>query len=320
MKVFIMGGTGFLGTHLLPKLLEHSHDITVLTRSEKKAFIYESLGFESLGIKCVVGDVLQPESFIATLPPQDIVVSIAMPEFQPGRMSSKRFRALQNQTISYFSTPITVAHKLGCPLIVTLGTSFRTKGDELADESWPIERFGMQKIGALVDPVLAEVVERGTPPLIQMLPGQIYGPGGLFRNFMYKFMKQGKYRIIGSGANYIPRIHVEDCAEAYVQAIEKMPVGERFIIADDGQCTQREFSDLMADCMNVPRPKTIPGFIIRIVAGKLIYETATMNCRVSNAKAKNYLDWRLTYPTYREGLPAAIGAIENMSRSNEVAG
>ncbi len=308
MRVFVVGGTGFLGTHLLPKLLEHGYDVTVLTRSGEKAS-----AFESLGIKGVVGDLLQPESFISGLTPQHIVISIAMPEIQPGRISRKRFRILQKQTTAYFSTSITIAEKLSCPLVLTLGTSFRTTGDEVADESRPIERFGMTKMGELVDPLILEVTKRGSPPLIQMLPGEIYGSGGLFRNLMYEWMKKGKYRVIGSGKNYIPRIYVEDCAEAYIQALGKMPLGERFIIADDGPCTQREFSDFMADCMSVPRPKSVPGFIIRIVMGKLIYETVTMNCRISNTKAKKYLDWKLKYPTYREGLPAAIKEIEEGS-------
>jgi nucleoside-diphosphate-sugar epimerase len=127
---------------------------------------------------------------------------------------------------------------------------------------------------------------------------------------MYEWMKKGKYRIVGSGANYIPRIHVEDCAEAYVRVLEKKPIGERFIIADDGPCTVREFADCMAKNMNVPKPKSVPGLIIRAGLGKLMYETITMNCRVSNAKAKKFLDWAPKYSTYREGLPAAIRNLE----------
>jgi nucleoside-diphosphate-sugar epimerase len=123
----------------------------------------------------------------------------------------------------------------------------------------------MTKIGELVDTLISEVIRRGSPPLIQMLPGEIYGLGGLFQTFMYEWMKKGRYRVIGSGENYIPRIHVADCAQAYVEVLKNMPLGERFIIADDGPCTQREFSDFMADSMNIPRPKSVPGFIIRIV-------------------------------------------------------
>lgn len=78
----------------------------------------------------------------------------------------------------------------------------------MADESWPIERFGIARIGKHVD------------------PRQICGPGGLFKNLMY--------------------------------------------------------------------------------------ETITMNCRVSNAKAKKQLEWKLKYPTYREGLPATIQELEKV--------
>ena len=305
MRVFVIGGAGFLGNCLRSKLQKEGQEVTVLTRSEEKAY-----DFKNLGIKVVVGDLLQPESFMPTLSPQDAIISVAMPDIRPGRVSSKRFKILRDQTTSYFSTAIAIAEKSSCPLILTLGTSFRTTGEEVADESWPIERFGMTKIGELVDPLISEVVKRGLPPLIQMLPGEIYGPGGLFRKVMYDWMKRGKYRVIGSGDNYIPRIYVEDCAEAYIQALGKMPLGERFIIADNEPCTMRGFSDFMADCMNVPRPKSIPGFVVRIVMGKLIYETVTMNCRVSNAKAKKYLDWNLKYPTYLEGLSVAIKEIE----------
>ncbi|MBU0494671.1 MAG: NAD-dependent epimerase/dehydratase family protein [Chloroflexi bacterium] len=303
-KVLVIGGTGFLGTHLLPRLLERGHDVTVLARSRDKV-----VDLESRGIRGVPGDLLQPKSFMAGLPPQDVVVSIARPGFKPGRMSRQQFETLRQQTPFYFSTPIAMAERLDCPLIVTLGTSFRTTGDQIADESWPIERFGLARMGEQVDPLLAEVVERGSPPLIQMLPGEIYGPGGLFKT-MVEWTKKGRYRVFGSGQNRIPRVHVDDCAEAYAQAVDRLPLGERFILADDGPCTAREFADYLADCLNVPRPGTLPGFVARIVLGKLMVETIMMDCRVSNARAKERLDWTLQYPTYREGLPATVRALE----------
>jgi nucleoside-diphosphate-sugar epimerase len=301
MKVFVIGGTGFLGTFLIPQLMQNGHRITVLTRNKEKAS-----RLESSGIRVMVGDLLEPEHMLVRVSPHDVVVSIAMPEVTPGRMSHKRLKKLQEETQAFFSTSIAIAEKFHCPLIVTLGTSFTTEGDEMADESWPIERFGIARVGEYVDPLLSDVATRGSPPLIHMLPGQIYGPGGLFKNLMYEWMKKGKYRVVGSGDNYIPRIHVEDCAAAYVRVLEKMPLGERFILADDGPCTTREFADCMAENMNVPRPKSVPGFVIRCFVGKLLYETVTMNCRVSNAKAKKRLGWHLKYPTYREGLPATI--------------
>ncbi len=311
MKIFFVGGTGFLGSFLLPKIIEKKHDVTVLTRSREKMS-----GLESAGARGMVGDLLRPDSFLPRIPPHDAVIAIAMPQVIPRRMTEKRLKELQDKTTSMFSTSIAIAERCLCPLIVTLGTSFTTRGEEIADESWPIERFGMARAGQHVDPLLSSVLARGIPPLIQMLPGQIYGPGGLFKNVMYERMKKGRFRVVGSGDNYIPRIHVSDCAEAYVRVLDRMPVGEKFIVADDGPCTAKEFADFMAACMKVPRPRSVPGFVIKAVLGKPLYETVTMNCRVSNAKAKSRLGWGPIYPTYREGLPATIRKLENPEDKN----
>jgi hypothetical protein len=306
MKVFVIGGTGFLGTYLLPKLLKEKHEVTVLTRDKAVTSVLQAHGF-----KTVIGDLLQPEFFMSSLVPHDVVISIAMPDITPHKITGSEFKQIQNRTTKYFSTSIAVAESFNCPLVLTLGTSFRTRHGQVADETWPIERFGMTRIGELVDSLIALVERQGSPPLIQLLPGEIYGPGGLFKNIMYEWMKKGRYRIIGSGDNHIPRVHVEDCAEAYIQVLKKMPVGEKFIIADDEPCTLRDFSDFMAACMNVPKPKSFPGFMAKWAIGSLLYETITMNCVVSNARAKEHLDWKLMYPSFREGLPATIKEIED---------
>jgi len=102
MRVFIIGGTGFLGTHLVHRLLKQGHEVTILTRCREKAS-----ELESLGTRVVVGDLLQPESFVSTLTPQDAVIFVAMPDVRPGRISLKRLKILQND-ITCFSRPLSL--------------------------------------------------------------------------------------------------------------------------------------------------------------------------------------------------------------------
>ena len=123
---------------------------------------------------------------------------------------------------------------------------------------------------------------------------------------MYEMMAKGRSKIIGSGENFIPNIHAGDAAAAIVRAIEKMPVGEKFIIADDTPVTQKDFTLHMAELMNKKRPGRIPGFIIRLILGKDFYEIVRMNCKVSNAKAKRVLAWHPEYPSYKNGLAETI--------------
>jgi len=130
---------------------------------------------------------------------------------------------------------------------------------------------------------------------------------------MFRMAKKGRSAIIGDGSNCIPRVHVDDCAAAYAAALERLDdlaTGERFIVADDVTCTQQQFAERLAELCDAPRPKPAPIFILKLVLGKLLIETATMSCRVTNAKARRVLAWSPRYPGFREGLQATIDAID----------
>jgi len=73
-------------------------------------------------------------------------------------------------------------------------------------------------------------------------------------------------------------------------------------------CTTREFSEEVARCLKLPAPKPIPGLVSRLLLGALA-ETVSANCRVTNAKLRAF-GWQPRYPSYREGVPASIAALE----------
>jgi nucleoside-diphosphate-sugar epimerase len=198
-----------------------------------------------------------------------------------------------------------MAKKFDVPIILPGGTSYRTKENETADETWPIDRFGLTKIGIDTDKMVNDAIRTKSHKVIQLIYGKIYGNGSLFR-FMYEMMNKGRLKIIGNGENYIPNIHASDAASAIVKAIEKMPVAEKFIIADDVPVTQKDFTYYMAELMNKKRPGKIPGFIIKMILGVDMYQVIKMNCKVSNQKAKKVLDWHPEFPSYKEGLENAI--------------
>lgn len=303
MKIFVIGGTGFLGSFLVPRLVKANHDISVLTRLSAKK---ESV--QKMGADCSIGDILKPDDFLPRTSKSELIIFIAMPPVKPGRITKKQFQYLREITTKYFQNTINIAKHFECPIILTSGTNYNSKEEKIFTEDDPIQRFGMPKIGENTDKEINQALATGSPPCIVMMPGQIYGPGGLFLT-MYKWIKSGKYRIVGKGTNYIPRIYVEDLADAYIKAIEKMPLGERFIIADDTPCTVNDFVQTISRELQLDPIKHVPKFIVRLVAGKLPFQTITMNCKVSNEKFKKFLNWKPKY-SYNDGIKKTIEILE----------
>jgi nucleoside-diphosphate-sugar epimerase len=302
MNILVIGGTGLVGSYLLPKLVEKGNVVFALTRAENKIERIKKSGAYS-----ILGDIRNVQAFKNALPdPLGMIVLLAMPSVKPGhRMTKKRKQELREETNDFFRNSMDLAIHFNIPIILPGGTSYQTKNDQLADETWPILRIGLTEIGIDTDEMVNKAIKTNNPKVIQLIYGKIYGNGGLFR-FMYNMMEKGRSKIIGKGDNYIPNIHATDAASAIIRAIEKLPVGEKFIIADDTPVTQKDFAIYMAGLMNRKRPGHIPAFIIRLVLGKDFYEVIRMNCKVSNAKAKRILDWQPQYPAYKEGLEATI--------------
>ena len=302
MKILVIGGTGLAGSYLLPKLVKNDNDVFVLTRSENKIERIRKLG--AYGI---LGDIRKVKEFEKDLPGElDFIVLLAMPNVKPGhRMTKKRKAELREETNDFFRNSMDLAILYKAPIILPGGTSYKTEKDEIADETWPVLRIGLTEIGIDTDEMVNKAIKTNNPKVIQLMYGKIYGNGGLFR-FMFEMMDKGRSKIIGKGDNCIPNIHASDAANAIIKAIEKMPIGEKFIIADDTPVTQKDFTIYMAELMNKKRPGKIPGFIIKLIIGKDFYEIIRMNCKVSNEKAKRILDWELEYPSYKDGLTGTI--------------
>lgn len=299
MNILLIGGTGFLGSHLVRRLIDRRHEVTIISRNPCHDML-----FDKSRVRFIKGDILQADKI--EIPGRvDVLVYTAMIPFKPGKISDKKFKELERITGQYFNNTIELAKRLTCPLILTSGASFDTKGNEIADESWPIARKGMAALGRCYDEMIDIIKRDSSIPLIEMLPAQIYGNGGMFGKVI-NMAKNGRIVILGGGNNFLPRIHVNDCADAYVLAIEKLPVGKRFIISDNENVRVKDFMLHLAKTFGARKIINIPDPLLRVVTGKHIFNTLTMNTKVSNDLIKRELGWTPNYPSYREGIKSLL--------------
>jgi len=263
-----------------------------------------------LGASTIIGDLSMPETIHKIVNGTDVILSLAMPPFLR-RLNAKKIQSSTRQhyvhTKNIFEAMTREDER---PIILTEGIMlYGDSGDSWIDETSKFNPIGFARLGEFATPYIQKMMEKKAP-IIRMQLGCVYGAGSWFKETVYRLIKKGCFHVHGGGPNVLSYVHVDDVAEAYRLAVEKLPVGESFIIVDDEPCKSINFANFTAKYMRKPPIKIMPKWIDEIFAGSIVSEALTVNCKARNTKAKKLLDWHLKYPSWRDGIPVVIEEIE----------
>ncbi len=139
------------------------------------------------------------------------------------------------------------------------------------------------------------------PLVIFRLPG-IYGPGRSAINTV----RAGKAKRILKEGQIFSRMHVEDIAAALAASMDKPMLHDIYNLADDEPAPPQEVVEFACTLLGVTPPP-----LVRFEDADLSPMAKSFyadNKRVSNQRLKDALDFKLTYPTYRDGLQAIAQA------------
>ena len=135
-------------------------------------------------------------------------------------------------------------------------------------------------------------------------PAAIYGPG---RGIQMSIREPG-FRIFGDGSNFVSRIHADDLATHAVQALTSHLPGA-YPVADLEPCASLEIARFCAALMGLDLPETEPAAEVP--------PSRRSDRRVDGSAIRRLLGITLRYPSYRDGIPAAIAAEFAMLASNQ---
>jgi nucleoside-diphosphate-sugar epimerase len=139
----------------------------------------------------------------------------------------------------------------------------------------------------------------------------VYGAGKGFADNYVEGLKKRKTRVIGSGANRLPIVHVIDAARALVhlaQLPREQVVGRTFVAADGADTTQRELVDETSRLMGIKPPGAAPPWLVGVLAGRAVAEAMTFDAHTDNS-ALRATGFSYLYPSHREGVPQALEAL-----------
>jgi dihydroflavonol-4-reductase len=264
MKAFVTGGTGFIGSRLVKKLLERDYQVNALVRSQSSA-----TDLQAQGATPVLGDITSLESMREGMRGCDVVFHLAAWY----KLGASDWRKAEAINVDGTRNVLSLAHQSGIPKIIYTSTVavFGDTHGFLADETYvnPGDKFLTEydRTKWLAQYQVARpMIEKGAPIVIVM-PGGVYGPGdpSLVGDIMRAFYK-GLLFVFPGPELTLTYAHVGDIAEGHILAAEKGKPGESYLLA--GQVMSLgEIVKIWAEVSGKRRPLFhIPGRFLKPLA------------------------------------------------------
>ena len=207
VKVLILGGTGSIGSAIVPALLARGHEVVALGRSEESRARLARAGATPLP-----GDIRAPEAWSAILAEVDAVVHAAATFDEHMGAVDRHLLDVLLERLSARSRPASFVYTGGCWL-------YGPTGNLAADESTPLnplEDFAW--MAENLQRVLNAQFLRG----LVIHPAMVYErDGGVFTRFASEAGGGGPLRVIASEGVRWPLVHRQDLAQLYVLVLEQ---------------------------------------------------------------------------------------------------
>ena len=315
LKIFIAGGTGFIGRHLIKAFQAHNHEVYGLARDSVRGKILESLGCQP-----IIGNLLTNGPWERAIENFDVAIGCTKPGKRGQAPTKAQVPELLKSHSDACASLIKAVHEAKLRgIILTFGVlAYGDHGEEWVDEETEFEPVGNARFYAPARKSLAHLAESKRVPAVFMAPGWVYGNGSWFKDQLLPQVSEGRANVIGTGDNYMSFVHAEDLAEAYVIAAEQigyalpsdtLPQTQVINLVDDEPITQKDWLSAVSRALGKPQPGSISVEEAVKQSGELFTEAMTCSARVKNETAKKVLGWNLQFPTVTHGLPAVLASI-----------
>ena len=286
MRIFVTGATGFIGSALVPELIQAGHTVLGLTRSEEGAEALREAGAEALH-----GTLEDLDSLRKGAADADGVVHLAF---------IHDFSKFQENVEKDGAAITAMAEVLGKkPLVITSGTAIAANVDgQPSTEDSAISSMNPRAASELL---VQELVKKGANISVVRLP-QVHDnrKQGLVPYVTAVAKAKGVSVYIGEGKNRWPAAPVKSVAELYRLAIERAEPGAIYHAVDEEGVSMKEIAEALGRGLKVPvksiTPEEVPAHFgwLAMFAGH--------DMPSSGAITQKKLGWKPVGPTLIEDL------------------
>jgi dihydroflavonol-4-reductase len=235
MKLFVTGGTGFIGGHLVRKLRERGDDVTCLVRDRARGRALEELGCE-----LIEGDLNATSAIGAGMEGVDAAIhgaaiyEVGIPKREHTPMYEANVLGTENVLRSALERRV--------PKVVYVSTvaAFGNTHGKVVDESYrhPGHDFTSyyEETKVQAHEIARRLIDEDGLPCVIVQPGGVYGPNdhSAIGQQINQFLA-GRMPLMAFPDSGFNMVHVDDAADGIILALDKGQIGEQYILG--GQIT-----------------------------------------------------------------------------------
>jgi dihydroflavonol-4-reductase len=288
MRIFLTGGTGFIGGHVARKLQARGDQVVALVRNPHKGRELHEMGCE-----IVEGDLSDTAVIRAGLEGCEAAIhgaaiyEVGIPKGDRERMRVANVEGTRNV--------LGAAKEAGTPRVVYISTigAFGNTHGEVVDESYqhPGVEFTSyyEQTKYEAHQIAKQLIADGLPCVI-VQPGGVYGPkdhsmlGKQINDFVAGRLPALPFPDLGMNM-----VHVEDVADGVLLALDKGEIGESYVLGGE-VTTMRGLIDATARVSGRKPPRfTIPTPMLKMmqpfgpVVGKVMRQPPNLREMVSSS-------------------------------------
>jgi nucleoside-diphosphate-sugar epimerase len=306
-KAFVTGGSGFIGSALIRRLVAGGCEVTALARSDGSAD-----AVEALGASAARGDLGHVAAMTDGARGADTVFHLAAHVEQWGP-----YEDFELINVGGTRNALEAAKAAGARRFVHCGTEAAILAGQPVvngDETLPLRPDSPAPYSSTKAKAEQLVRDASTADFeaVILRPRFVWGVGDTtLLPAIADAARQGKFAWISGGDHLTSTTHVDNVVEGLLLAAEKGRAGEAYFVLDDGNVEFREFISAMLETQGVnPPTRSIPGPIGAVVAhgGELAWRVlplggeppltkfslwvSTQECTLDDSKARSELGYR----------------------------
>jgi nucleoside-diphosphate-sugar epimerase len=252
--ILVTGGTGFIGTRLLEKLVANRETVRALVRRTRVPRVLPA------GVETVYGDLESGTGIVEALRGADAVIHLAgvTKALRTEDFYSGNVRATEQLVRAMAGQGIRLVHVSS---LAAIGPS--TAGALLAEDASPrpLTHYGKSKLAA------ERVVRNLAPDAVIVRPPVVYGPRDTDVFQLLKSISKGLVLEIAGGERWFSAIYVKDLVEGLMAAVRTpRATGRAYFLAHAKPVSWRQLGASAANIMaRTPRVVTVPFAVANAV-------------------------------------------------------